>query len=82
MQLTLQLGVCTKPFQQVTLCKMSSLLYPGHLFVRISPSVHHSPLWKGLDADRDGLPLIDDDFCLHLTEVHLLKFSKHEVEKG
>ncbi len=47
----------------------SSLLDPGHWFVRISSSVHHSPLRKGLDdGDRDSLLLIDDGFYLHLTE--------------
>ncbi len=36
--------------------------------IRISSSVHNSPLRKGLDDDRDGVLLIDDDFYLHLTE--------------
>ncbi len=44
---------------------LSSLLHPGRLLVRISSSVRHSLLRKGLDDHRDGLLLIDDDFYLH-----------------
>ncbi len=44
------------------------------LFVRISSSVHHSLLRKGLDDHRDGLLLIDDNFYLHLTEGPIYEY--------